>query len=189
MPKSKAIRLNLGCGSNKIRNFINIDIEESCKPDLIHDFVHKKLPYKDNSVSEVVLSHVIEHISRRFHKGFLREVHRVLKPGGVFFVAYPEFTECYKNWAHNYRGMKEFWEATMFGRQLYPSDYHVCPMHTPDFLDVLRDLGFNDVLVQQEPTPNEHNTMIRCQKTDKPLDYEELHRRNAGKNKVIHTRN
>lgn len=167
------LKLNLGCGSNKIEGFVNIDTEASCKPDVVCNFITNKLPYKTSSVEEVVLFHTIEHISKRFHPTILKEIHRVLKLGGSFIVSYPEFLKCVDNWKNNFRGQKEFWEATLYGRQLYSSDFHVCIMHTEDFVEVLRDCGF--YVVNYYPEPIEHfNTVILCKKVARPPSYEDL---------------
>lgn len=170
MPR-KIIKLNLGCGTEKLLGYVNIDVEKKCKPDVLCDFTAQKLPFK--GVSEIVLFHTIEHINKKLHSRILRECWRVLKPDGRIIISYPEFLKCVKNWRTNYRGMKEFWEHTIFGRQLYPSDFHVCIMHTPDFLDVLKDCGFKDTVSIVE-TLEPHNTVVTAVKGDRPLNYEAL---------------
>ena len=42
----KPLKLNLGCGSNKLLDYVNIDGEASCKPDVLHNIwrsFHTKL--------------------------------------------------------------------------------------------------------------------------------------------------
>jgi predicted SAM-dependent methyltransferase len=173
MAKKKApLRLNLGCGTNRIEGFINIDVEPSCKPDVICNFMAGKLPYKAGTVEEVVLFHCIEHIKKSLHRHILEEVWRVLKPSGKFIVSYPEFLKCVDNWKKNHRGKKEFWEHTIYGRQLYPSDFHVCIMHTPEFTNVLKAYGFNVTKSCQEPL-EPHNSIVYATKIVKPMNYEQ----------------
>lgn|ERR1035437_3675140 len=166
-------KLNLGCGANKIKGFINIDIEPSVKPDLICNFITQKLPYRKNSIGEVLLYHTIEHINKCYHISVLAEIFRVLKPGGLFYISYPEFLKCVKNWRTNYRGRKAFWEATIFGRGLYLADFHVCIMNTPDFVKLLEDCGFIEIQSKPEPTDT-FNTMVCCKKGLAIPNYEDL---------------
>lgn len=182
-----AVKLNLGCGTNKLPGYVNIDVEPQCKPDLVCNFVNDRLPYKDNSIDEVVLFHCIEHINKGLHRLIISEIWRVLKPGGEFYISYPEFTKCYENWKSNYRGQRKFWEATIFGRQLYPSDYHVCIMHTPEFIKFLRQHGF-DFIFSCPEIAEQYNTVVNCVKGDKPTGYEEIIKRDMSMAKVKRVR-
>jgi predicted SAM-dependent methyltransferase len=173
MFKQPILRLNLGCGANKIPGYINIDTEKSTNPDLVHDFVTAELPFSDSSAAEILLFHTIEHISKKLHKKVLLDIWRVLRPGGRLLISYPEFTKCYEFWKVNKRGLKDFWEATMFGRQLYASDFHISLMHTPDFRLVLNECGFHNLVVKTEPL-EVHNTVISAVKGEKFIPYEEM---------------
>jgi len=168
------MKLNLGCGSEKIPGYINIDVEKKCKPDLVHDFIKKPLPYKSGSVSEVLLFHTIEHIQRRYHRIILAQIWIILKPKGFFLISFPEFKKCFENWNKNKAGQKQFWEATMFGRQAYPSDHHVVPMDSTDFTQTLLEMGFENITVVPEEEPNEFNTVISCTKGTPYKSYEQL---------------
>jgi predicted SAM-dependent methyltransferase len=165
-------KLNLGCGSTKIKGCINIDAEKKCKPDRVHNFLKGPLPFRKNYADEVYLFHTIEHIRKIFHRTILREIHRVLKPDGIFMVSYPEFLRCVENWAINKDEQKPFWEMTIFGRQLYPSDHHVCIMDSRDFVQTLLEIGFKDIKITPEPDQN-FNTIISCKKGTPFISYEE----------------
>lgn len=183
----KLLKLNLGCGEAKINGFTNIDTETACKPDLVCNFVLKKLPFLDSSVDEIVMFHTIEHIRKVYHKRILLDFWRLLKPNGTLVMSFPEFSRCYKNWSTNYQGKKEFWEHTMFGRQLYPSDYHVCAMDSGEFSDLLKDCGFIDLNISKEPK-EAHNTILFTRKGAKPPNYEDLlreHMTNVKFEKVV----
>jgi predicted SAM-dependent methyltransferase len=184
---AKLKKLNLGCGSNKLPGYINIDVEPSCNPDIVFDFVNKKLPYGDDSIDEIVFFHCIEHINKNLHQRLLTDLWRVLKFGGELYISYPEFTKCYENWKSNHRGQKKFWEATIFGRQAYPSDFHVCIMHTPDFEKLLTNVGFKNILSTPEAAEL-HNTVINCQKKSKPTGYEDVLRTDMEKTRFKRVR-
>ncbi len=161
--KRKPVILNLGCGQEKIEETINIDVEKSCKPDVICNFAHESLPYKDRSVDEVLLFHTIEHIPKKRHTWILREINRVLKVGGRVYISFPEFLKCVEMWRKNVGGQRQFWENTIFGRQLYSSDHHVCIMDSAEFKNTLSNHGFGSISFQPEPH-QPFNTMFMAVK-------------------------
>lgn len=140
-----AVKLNLGCGSEKIEGYVNIDCEETCKPDLVHNFTAAPLPYEDGSVGEIVMFHTVEHIRKVEHGFIFQECARVLKLHGSLLVSYPNFLICADYYRINYKGQREFWEKTIFGRQLYPSDYHVCAIIPSELELLLGQLGFDQL--------------------------------------------
>ena len=82
----KPVRLNLGCGTNHLENFVNVD--KYGKVDYAHDLEVFPYPWDDNSVDEVVMNHVLEHI-QPWWKAF-NECARVLKPGGMLHINVPD---------------------------------------------------------------------------------------------------
>lgn len=164
--------LNIGCGSNKITGCINIDVEPTCSPDVIAD-VQKGLPYENESVDKIYFFHCIEHISAARHPQVLNEFRRVLKPDGRLIMSFPEFRICAEYWIKNHRGMRDFWKATLFGRQLYPTDYHVALMDSMELKDILMQVGFKDIEFFSEQN-EEFNTVCKCRRGDPMPLYEEV---------------
>lgn len=79
-------RVNLGCGFDVINDWDNFD-KYPFMPGVKYIDLEKKLPFGDNSVDVVKLSHVIEHIVNR--EQLLLDIARVLKPGGILFLTAP----------------------------------------------------------------------------------------------------
>ena len=65
----------------------------------------------------------------------------------------------------------------MYGRQLYPGDYHVVPMRTAEVCEFLRGCGFHDIKFSAEPEPGEHNTFLTARKGTFPITRELLLRK------------
>jgi len=97
--------LDLGCGLN-LRNPFNaqdlygIDIRERAEPNILScDLAVDAIPFEDNFFDCVSAYDFIEHIprilyvpNRRFpFVELMNEVHRVLKPGGMFISVTPAF--------------------------------------------------------------------------------------------------
>jgi SAM-dependent methyltransferase len=74
--------LNFGAGPNQLpRPWRNLGPE--------HD-IRKRLKFEPDSASAILAEHVIEHIPFLQTLGFFREALRVLRPGGVLRVAFPD---------------------------------------------------------------------------------------------------
>ena len=114
------LMLNLGCGTRTTAHpdFINVDWSlnirirksgllrlvawplldarrrmrlENMKGNLLAHDLSKGIPFKSNSVDVVYNSHVLEHLDRQIARGFLMEILRVLKPGGICRIVVPDF--------------------------------------------------------------------------------------------------
>ncbi len=77
------MKLNLGCGTEKIADYTNIDIRREVDPDMVFD-IRKGLPFPDNSIDEVRAYDFLEHIPIGETVFVVEEIYRVLKPNGVF---------------------------------------------------------------------------------------------------------
>ena len=55
------IKLDLGCGNNKKKGYIGIDLQNFPDVDYILDVTTERLPFEDNAVSEVYIAHLFEH--------------------------------------------------------------------------------------------------------------------------------
>jgi hypothetical protein len=53
MNQINALNLNLGCGFRKKQNFINVDLGDFCKPDVICNLATEAWPWPTSSASEV----------------------------------------------------------------------------------------------------------------------------------------
>lgn len=165
------LKLNLGCGANPIEGFHNIDLHNK-DVDEQRD-IRLGLSQENESVDGVVFFHCIEHIEKKHHRRILLEILRVLKPGGFFYISYPAFDRCVAHFLGNTRGKRDFWEATIFGRQSHPGDYHYCAV-TDDYMrNLLLLFGFKDLEVGPEPN-EEYNTVIRCLRPNRILSPEEV---------------
>lgn len=74
------MKLHLGCGDEKLDGYVNCDVSKYANPDKIVD-LEKKLPFANNSVTEVVANHIFEHI-KNFNL-LMNELHRVCKDGAM----------------------------------------------------------------------------------------------------------
>ena len=167
------MKLNLACGNSKIAGCINVDIESSVRPNVIAN-IKEWLPFKDELFDEIYLFHTIEHIEKSYHQLVLGGIRRVLKSNGIFYISYPEFSEISKRWLENTHGKREFWEATIYGRQHYKADYHVCAIDSTEFLQTMLLCGFRNITRKAEPFPNNFNSVMKAYKGVPFVSYESV---------------
>lgn len=76
------LRLHLGCGVHKMPGWINIDISESCKPDIVYD-ISQGIPFHKRSITNIFSRDFLEHIQKEKLIPLMNDCHRVLKVGGI----------------------------------------------------------------------------------------------------------
>ena len=90
------MKLNLGCGSNRLIGWENHDMDVD---------ITKPLPFANDSVECVLLEHVIEHITIHQAWDCLDEVYRILQPDGLLRICFPNIFKVLYN---GYKGYDEF---------------------------------------------------------------------------------
>jgi len=83
------MKLQLGCGEDKIEGYINCDKSKAVKPDKIIN-LENKLPFKDNVADEILMNHVLEHITNFVE--LMHEIYRISKPGAKIEIRTPFYT-------------------------------------------------------------------------------------------------
>lgn len=82
--------LDLGCGKNKYPNAIGVDIIKGEGVDVVHDLTKFPYPFKDLEFDLVIASNILEHIETdKSFFSLIKEVHRILKPNGIFEITVP----------------------------------------------------------------------------------------------------
>lgn len=85
------MRLNLGCGYNRRPGYVNVDHDPICEPDLVCNLESFPWPFETNSVSEVVLCHVLEHLGQTTssYLNIIKELYRICEPGAAIVIDVP----------------------------------------------------------------------------------------------------
>lgn len=93
-------KLNLGSGQFPKEGFLNVDFSPLANPDMIIDMNNPKnlevLPRDHFEL--IIMDHVLEHLSDTF--GIMKQVHRLLAPGGVVEIRVPHFSRGFMHPEH-----------------------------------------------------------------------------------------
>ena len=83
-------KLNLGCGNDIKKGYVNLDVAEIPGVDVIWDINKLPLPFDSEEFDEILCNDIIEHIED--YPQLLKELHRILKKGGSLKIRVPHFT-------------------------------------------------------------------------------------------------
>lgn len=84
--------LHLGCGSNHLEDWVNIDFSDDANKDVWWN-LGQKIPLGNESCQYIFHEHVLEHFPMDRALDLLRECYRLLQPGGVLRVAMPSLDQ------------------------------------------------------------------------------------------------
>ncbi|MFH1081607.1 MAG: methyltransferase domain-containing protein [Pseudomonadota bacterium] len=145
IPLHAPLALHLGCGRQRLKGFLNIDMIPSPAVDLLCD--SRRLPIAAGAVSRIETYHMIEHLPRHDFLEALFEWNRVLEEGGVLVIECPDFDATVKEYIEG----KKFRINNIFGLQRHPGDYHLFGYTFNDLAEMLQGIGFRKIR-QETPT-------------------------------------
>jgi len=154
----KPIKLNLGCGLDKRKDYVNIDVRKEVYPDIVLDLEKVPYPFPDNFADEILAKDVLEHFSFRNVQSILKEWHRILKPNGRIIIQTPDFDQIVQKF---YNGeIEKFGDPNtplwyklsyfLYGGQDYPENTHKCIFTKSELTKLLQQIGFRVLKVYND---------------------------------------
>ena len=85
------MKINLGSGSKILKGYVNVDKFQYYNPDVVHDLEKFPYPFEDNSIDEILLSHVLEHIGQNpdVFNNIIKELYRICKNNSIVDIRVP----------------------------------------------------------------------------------------------------
>lgn len=111
------MKLNLGCGKDYRKGYINIDNNKNFKTDKIFDLNQLPYPFEDDSVDEIIANEILEHLDDVVK--VMREIWRICKNNAIIKIKVP-----YYKW----RGA--FWDPTHKHFFTEETFYYFTPNHS-----------------------------------------------------------
>lgn len=162
------IKLHLGCGSNYLDGWCNIDAYPSedsdthrgiCEvaPDIWADIAN--IPASSNSIDAILTHHVMEHFYRHQTIRIYQQFMDLLKPGGVIITEMPDlsrilfllrFLPVRPRYPREMKADRDIILAQLYGASWEANDqgypYHKYLWKRDEFCSQLRQLGYNVIL-------------------------------------------
>jgi hypothetical protein len=87
----KGKKLNMGCGYNPVKGFINVDCSEHVEADQIVDLQTVPWPWEDDEFQHILAKDILEHLGNEKHSfiDIIQEMYRVSENGAVWEVQFP----------------------------------------------------------------------------------------------------
>jgi predicted SAM-dependent methyltransferase len=143
------VRLHFGCGPRILSGWVNIDGWRFPGVDSMTD-LRQPLPFADATCRRIFTEHVFEHIDADFRMPILRELLRMLQPGGTLRIVVPDCEQ----FANAYITHDDAWFQTALGWPAGGAEglNRIFTLHTHRFIDdweslsaALRKAGFSHV--------------------------------------------
>ena len=155
------VRLHLGCGGERWRDFVNVDLHPSdasirdssrspCRADVWADMRSLALP--DEYIDEIFTAHTLEHFTRWEAVAMLRDWHRMLKCRGRLVIETPSFWGCVTWLFHPSRRKRDLALSQFYGNQWDRIDFetHRYVWRARELRSILLDeIGYSGVRVSR----------------------------------------
>jgi predicted SAM-dependent methyltransferase len=149
----KALHLHASCGNVFLNGWLNFDLLDFVGPDgkgtqldhahaiggrcyVKHDAAAGPYPFASGTASSVYSEHFIEHLNLKQGIAWLREMHRLMKPGGVLRLSTPDLEAYARGYLDKKQEMYNAWNA---GLQTHRVD--LPPRRTFRFNTLMRQWG------------------------------------------------
>jgi len=146
------VRINLGNGPRLEAEYLNVDLRELPGVDVIADAT--RLPFAEQSLSELLCSHLLEHFPQEeLRKVVLPYWHQLLKPGGMLRAVIPDWDSMIREYARGTFPFENLREVT-FGSQDYALTFHFNMFSQASLRALLEEAGFRDATFPVVARPN-----------------------------------
>jgi len=83
------MKIYFGCGKHRVEGFIGVDKIQTGQVDVVHDMNVYPYPFAENSVDEVLLIQILEHLPDTIR--VVEEIWRICKDGAVIRIEVPYY--------------------------------------------------------------------------------------------------
>lgn len=168
---NKNLKLNLGAGGINYPGYLSVDMYDK-RADIVMDICNLR-EFANNSVEEILASHVFEHLNPYHSLNILREWHRVLKPGGKLVMEMPDIEKlCARFIAaatnERYGILNAIYGSVNTTDQGTPDQItspHLFGWWPQSLFDHLTNAGYENIQFMEEQIPHpESNLRVEAQK-------------------------
>lgn len=139
---SKGLKIHLGAGEINIQGWINVDARNFKHTHLV-DQNFELNEFKDGTISEIYLCHVLEHFSFEDSIKLLEKLYKKLAKGGLIRISVPDFAKL--KFIYEETNNLEKVKFAIMGGQNYENDYHKSIYDFKILSEILKKLNFTQI--------------------------------------------
>jgi len=128
----------------------NLDVRPGPCVDIVAN-LNEPLPIESESYDGVFSQFLLEHLRLTKLRGFLSEVHRILKPGGMAVIITANLLEQAKVLVEREEWNDDLIYMVFGGNPDYPENYHHCSLSPQYALKLFRGAGFHRITIFEHP--------------------------------------
>ena len=139
-------KLNIVSGKDTLDGYISVDLFTEAD---IKDDITKLSTIEDNSVDEVLTTHVLEHLKNDDVALSMKAVYRVLKPDGTWLIEVPDLNWVLQDFLNTPEDNRWGWKLqTIFGLQNHDGEYHKTGFSDWRLGQMLLKVGFTKIKIE-----------------------------------------
>lgn len=156
----KGMKLNIGCYYMYLDGFYNIDINKDVKPDIVSDMIDIDKYFSHNSVSLILISQCLEHVSKEKGIKTLKKFYDILLPGGYLIVEVPNGDDIGGRYQRGEIDKKTY-DLLMNGHKEVEFQGHDSIYETDEIFKILSEIGFVDIKRMPQEMTSDYFESIR----------------------------
>ncbi len=136
-------KLNIGCYHMKLNDFINIDINPECEPDILGDV--RELEFENESIDLILASQVLEHFDLLDVKFLLSKFYKWLKHNSHLIIEVPDVGTILDMVEKGKCKLEDYYEYAIYGNQFEIGMKHKSQFDETLLMNMLKEAGFNNI--------------------------------------------
>lgn len=143
------MKINLGCGKDIKKGYVNIDERDLPGVDQVLTFVPgEEMPFEKGSLEEIYARDFIEHFPLDNTEWILKHWYELLQDGGTIVLGVPNIEHDIQTFINRECTDYRF-SQLLYGRQNYSGNFHKQCFTKARLLNVLDDAGFKYIEIEE----------------------------------------
>ena len=142
--KTHGLKLHIGPGEVNIQGWLNIDARDFDHIHIQSDQLNFN-QFSDDSIQEIYLCHILEHLSFEELQQLLKLIHNKLKVGGIIRISVPDFDRIIAIYQAEENNIDKI-KFILMGGQDYEFNFHKSVFTKNSLTKSLENLGFTSII-------------------------------------------